>query len=164
MDEHLVWYVAWSIPHSFMGLDVKGKKFEMLDGGEGRVSCTTEDNTALAIIRALTVAPEETKNRNVVLQDFSISQKELLAEVEKQTGETFQVSHVDSFKLAEEKTAEFKAGNPYAQYQLINIGFMTGRYGGFHEEEGEILNEKLGLKRSSLEEEVAAGLARLGDA
>jgi nucleoside-diphosphate-sugar epimerase len=154
-------WVAWAIPHSFMGLDVRGKKMEILDDGEGRVSCTTEENTALAIARALTIAAEETKNRNVFLQDFSVNQKELLAEVERQTGEKFEVSRVDSRKLVKEKKAEFEAGNKFAQYPLINIAFMTGRYGGFFEKEGEILTEKLGLKKATLADEVAAGLARL---
>ncbi|OIW34238.1 NAD(P)-binding protein [Coniochaeta ligniaria NRRL 30616] len=154
-------WVAWSVPHSFMGLDVAGRKMEILDDGEGRVSCTTEENTALAVVRALTVATAETKNRNVFLQDFSASQNELLAEVERQTGEKFEVSQVDSRKLAEAKTAEFKSGNRFAQYSLINIGFMTGRYGGFLEKEGDSLNERLGLKKATLAEEVAAGLARL---
>ncbi|KAB5522111.1 hypothetical protein GE09DRAFT_500858 [Coniochaeta sp. 2T2.1] len=155
-------WVAWSIPHNFMGLDVANKKMEILDDGEERVSCTTEANTALAIVRALTVATEETKNRNVLLQEFSVSQNELLAEVERQTGSKFEVKRVDSRKLIEEKVAEYKAGNQYAQYVLINVGFMTGRYGGLLEKEGEILNEKLGLKNSTLEREVADGLARLG--
>jgi hypothetical protein len=126
------------------------------------VSCTTEENTALAIVRALTVATEETRNRNVFLQDFSVSQNELLAEVERQTGAKFEVTRVDSRKLAEEKMAEFAAGDKFAQYPLINIGFMTGRYGGFLEKEGVILNGKLGLKKTTLSDEVAAGLARLG--
>jgi nucleoside-diphosphate-sugar epimerase len=155
-------WVAWSIPHNFMGFDVPGNKFEVLDDGEGRVSCSTEENTALAVVRALTTKTEETKNRNLFLQDFSVSQIELVAEVERQTGVKFEVRRVDSKKLAEEKRAEVKAGNKWAEFALVNIGFMTGRYGGFLEKEGEIMNEKLGLKKATLAEEVADGLARLG--
>lgn len=154
-------WVAWAIPHGFMGLDLAGKRFEMLDGGEGRVSCTTEGNTAVAVVRALTTHVEETRNRNVFLQDFSVSQRELLEEVERQTGEKFEVTELDSRKLAEEKKKEFEGGDVYAQYPLINIGFMTGRYGGWFEKEGEVMSGVLGLKPGTLEEEVREGLARL---
>jgi nucleoside-diphosphate-sugar epimerase len=156
-------WVAWSIKNKFMGVDVAARRFEMLDDGEGRATCSSEENTALAVVRALTGAAEETRNRNVLLQDFSVTQKELFAEVERQVGGApFEVVKVDSAKLAKEKAAEFEGGNPYAQYDLINIGFMTGRYGGFLEKEGELMNEKLGLPKTTLAAEVAAGLAKLG--
>ncbi|KAH8878732.1 NmrA-like family protein [Thozetella sp. PMI_491] len=154
-------WVSWSLPHNFMGADVRGGRFEILDDGEGLVSATTEANTALAIVRSLTVAQELTKNRNVLLQDFVVSQNQLLAEIESQTGKKLEVTRADSRKLAEQKQAEYKAGNVVAQYALINIAFMTGRYGGHLEKEGEILNEQLGLPKATLAEEVAEGLRRL---
>lgn len=147
-------WMAWSIPNKSMGTDVEAKR--ILDDGEG---CLTEENMAMAIARALTIATEETRNRNGLLQDFSVSQNELLAEVEMQTESKF--GRVDSGKLAEEKVADLEVGIQFAQYPLINIGFMTGTYGGFLKKEGKIMNERLGLQKTTLEKVVAAGLARI---
>ncbi len=141
-----------------MGADVRGGRFELLDDGEGRVSVTSEANTALAVARALVAAPDATRNRNVLLQDFTVSQNELRAEIERQTGKALAVDVVDSYKLIEEKQAEYRTtGNKFAQYPLINAAFMTGRYGGLLEKEGEIMNETMGLKPSTLQDEVAEG-------
>ncbi|KAK0629564.1 hypothetical protein B0T17DRAFT_190116 [Bombardia bombarda] len=155
-------WVAWAIPHDFMGMHVRKRRFEMFDDGEGRVSCSSEANTAKAIVVGLTTRVKETRNRVVYLQDYSVSQRELFAEVERQVGgEKFEVDVFDSLKRAAEKKEEVREGSVQAVYDLVNIGFMTGRYGGFFEKEGEILNEVLGLERTTLEEEVADGLRRL---
>ncbi|KAK3328216.1 hypothetical protein B0T19DRAFT_423940 [Cercophora scortea] len=157
-------WVAWSINHDFMGLRVKERRFEQLDDGETRSSCSTQESTAQAAVAALTKGVEETRNRVVYVQDFVVTQKELLAEVERQMGEKFTVDVFDSRKLAEQKQAEAKAGDMWATVALINIGLMSGDYGALFEKEGEIMNEKLGIPKSTLAAEVAKGLRELREA
>lgn len=151
-------WLRWSMEHDFLGMHVREKRFVLWDEGEGLFSCTTEENTALAVVNALAKYPEETKNRNLFLSDFAITQRQLLAEIERQTGEKFSVEKLDSYKLVEEKQAAFKAGDRYATYSLIETGFVTGRYGGHLEKSGKILNDELGLPKRNLEEVVANAL------
>ena len=151
-------WIKWSMEHDFLGMHVREKRFVLWDEGEGYFSCTTEENTALAVVNALSRHPEETKNKNLFLSDFAITQRQLLAEIERQTGEKFSVEKLDSYKLIEEKQAAFEAGDRYATYALIETGFVTGRYGGHLEKSGEILNEELGLPRQNLQEVVANAL------
>ncbi len=97
-------WVAWSIPANFMGFDVPNKRFTILDEGEGKVSCSTQESVGLAVVRALVAEPELTKNRNIYLESFVTTQNELVAEIEKQTGEKFAVEYVDSHKLVAKKS------------------------------------------------------------
>jgi uncharacterized protein YbjT (DUF2867 family) len=158
-------WLKWSAQNDFLGMRIRKKgerKFVLWDGGRGRFSVTTEENTALAIVRALTRLPEETKNRNVLVHEFVTSQKELLEELRRQTGEEIVVvEDVDSEKRIKELQAMEAAGDPNGTFGLIEAGFVTGRYGGDLEGEGEILTDKLGLERHSLEQVVADALASL---
>ncbi|KAJ9131632.1 isoflavone reductase like protein irl [Pleurostoma richardsiae] len=151
-------WLRWSAAHDFLGMRLREKKFVLWDEGNGYFSCTTEENTALALVSALTRSPEETRNKNIFLSDFAVTQRQLLAEIERQLGEKMVVEKVDSYKLVKEKQAAVRAGDRNATYALIETGFVTGRYGGHLEKEGEIWNERLGLPRRSVEEVVQAAL------
>ncbi|KAL2128222.1 hypothetical protein VTI74DRAFT_9478 [Chaetomium olivicolor] len=152
-------WIKWSMRNNFLGMRIKERAFERWDGGVGRFSVTTEENTALAVARALVEIPEDTKNRNVLVSEFVTTQAELLAEIERQLRQKLNVAEVDGRKrIAELKEAE-AGGDGTAAYGLIEAGFVTGRYGSDLEKEGELFTDKLGLKRHSLEEVVADALA-----
>jgi hypothetical protein len=154
-------WIKWSMQRDFLGMHIKDKRFVFWDDGDGYFSCTTEENTALGLINALIKTPDETKNRNVFLSDFAVTQKELLAEIEKQTGSPFSVGRIDTKTYIQEQQKAYAEGNKTAVYALIETGFVTGRFGGHLEKEGEILNEKLGLPKHSLSEVVSKALASL---
>ncbi|KAK4113031.1 NAD(P)-binding protein [Canariomyces notabilis] len=154
-------WIGWSMRNNFLGMRVRDKKFEMWDEGEGRFSVTTEENTALAVVNALVKIPEETKNTNVMISEMVVTQKELLAEIERQTGNKFVVERVNSYKKIPELQAAYAGGDVAAAYGLIEAGFVTGRYGGDLEKEGELFNDRLGLKGHTLQEVVADALASL---
>jgi nucleoside-diphosphate-sugar epimerase len=154
-------WIKWSVQHDFLGLRVGQKKVELWDGGVGRFTVMTEENTALAVTRGLTELREETRNRNVMVEEFVVSQKELVEEIERQMGVKFEVEEVDSRKRIAELQAAAEKGDGGAVYGLVEAGFVTGRYGGELSKEGEIFTEKLGLQRHSLQEVVADALASL---
>ncbi|KAH7216205.1 hypothetical protein DER44DRAFT_765676 [Fusarium oxysporum] len=151
-------WLKWSAVHDFLGMHIKDKRFVIWDDGEGWFSCTTEANTALAMINALTKKWEETKNRIVWLSDFAITQNMLLEIIESVSGEKLAVEKIDSEKMIKESQAAVAAGNPYAVYHLIETGFVTGRFGGHLEKEGEIMNDLLGLPKQDFKEVVRAAL------
>lgn len=154
-------WLRWSMAHDFLGMRVRERRFALWDGGRGRFSVTTEGETAKAVLRGLTERAEETRNRNVLVEEFVTTQAELLAEIERQTGEKFEVEEVDGEERIRELQKAYEAGDEGAVYGLIEAGFITGRYGGDLSKEGEIFTEKLGLKRHTLEEVVADALAYL---
>ncbi|KAF4345184.1 2`-hydroxyisoflavone reductase [Fusarium beomiforme] len=151
-------WIKWSALHDFLGMHIKEKKFVIWDDGEGWFSCTTEANTALAMVNALTKKWEETKNRIVWISDFAITQNQLLETIERVSGQKFTVEKIDSEKFIKEKQAAVAAGDAYAIYALIETGFVTGRFGGHLEKEGEIMNDLLGLPKQEVEDVVRAAL------
>ncbi|RGP73166.1 hypothetical protein FLONG3_6482 [Fusarium longipes] len=151
-------WIKWSALHDFLGMHIKEKRFVFWDDGNGWFSCTTEDNTTLAMVNALSKKWDETKNKVLWLSDFAITQNMLLEAIERVSGETFTVERVNSAQFIEEKQAAVEAGDAYAIYSLIETGFVTGRFGGHLEKEGEIMNEVLGLPKKDLDEVVKAAL------
>ncbi|KAJ4306801.1 hypothetical protein N0V88_000168 [Collariella sp. IMI 366227] len=105
--------------------------------------------------------PEETRNVNVLISEFVTTQKELLMEIERQLGEKLAVTEVDGRKRIAEMQAKAKEGDVMAAMGLIEAGFITGRYGGNLEKEGELFNDRLGLENHTLEDVVADALAKL---
>ena len=67
--------------HSFLGLHVADRKMVIWDDGKGKFSCTTLENTALAL-RNVLLKPTETADRLVRVSDFAVSQVELLEAIE----------------------------------------------------------------------------------
>ncbi|CAJ2510639.1 Uu.00g062640.m01.CDS01 [Anthostomella pinea] len=142
-------------------MHVPERKFVLWDDGEGYFSCTTEENTAAGLINALK-SPVQTKNTNVFLSDFAITQRQLLDAIERIQRVKYQVEALDSEKLVREKQEAVRQGNHAATYALIETGFVTGRFGShFEAEEVEIMNEKLGLPKHSLDKVVTGALKSL---
>lgn len=156
-------WLRWSAEHEFLGMHVAERRFVLWDDGEGWFSATTEENTALALVNALTLRWEETANRVVWVSDFAVTQRMLLGALERVTGERFGTEVVDSGALIREKQAAVAAGDVGATYALIETGFVTGRFGGHLEKEGEIMNALLGLPKVSFEEVVKAAVEAVED-
>lgn len=151
-------WIKWSALHQFLGMHIKEKKFVLWDDGNGWFSTTTEDNTALAMVNALSKKWEDTKNKVIWLSDFTITQNILLEAIERVGGLKLAVEKVDSYQLIEKKQAEVAAGDSNAIYALIETGFVTGRFGGHLEKEGTIMNEILGLPKKTLDDVVGEAL------
>jgi len=154
-------WIKWSMAHNFLGMHIKEKRLVSWDEGEGKFSASTEENTALALVRSLTLMPHETKNRSIFLSDFATTQNELFAEIERQTGESFKRERIDTESYIEDMTNAYKGGNVAALYALVETGFVCGKYGAYLEDGHEIMSEKLGLPKKTLQQVVAAGLASL---
>ncbi|KAF4972572.1 hypothetical protein FSARC_845 [Fusarium sarcochroum] len=157
-------WLKWSALHDFLGMHIKEKKFVFWDDGNGWFSTTTEENTALALVNALTKKWDETKNRIVWLSDFAITQNTLFEAIQRISGQEFTVERVNTDQFIKEKQAAVEAGDNYAIYALIETGFVTGKFGGHLEKEGRIMNEVLGLPKKNFEDVVKAALEAVNGA
>ena len=143
-----------------MGLDYPNRTMTFADNGKGKTSTSTMANTALAVNRAL-LNPHLTANQCVYISDFATSQSELIDMIEKVSGERWTVNREDSERALVEAKARVEAGDLFAVYKLIELGFVTGRYGGWLEEKEEIWNERLGLPKANLEGVVRDALEKM---
>ncbi|KAK4032148.1 hypothetical protein C8A01DRAFT_50999 [Parachaetomium inaequale] len=118
-------WIGWSMRNDFLGMHVPERRFDMWDKGVGRFSVSTEENTALAVVRGLVQIPGETRNRNVLVEEFVTTQGELLAEIERQMGERLVVEEVDSAERIPALQRDYERGFMSAAYGLIEAGFVT---------------------------------------
>ncbi|KAI0447162.1 NmrA-like family protein [Xylaria telfairii] len=145
-----VW-LKWGAPRNFVGLYVEEQRFVFWDDGIGYFSCTTEENTVAGLLQALKI-PEETKNMNLFLSDFAITQKQLLDAVERVQGVKYTTETVNSETFIKERQEAARQGDAFATLALIETGFK----------EGVIPNEKLGLPKRTPDEVVAEALKSIG--
>ena len=76
-------------------------------------------------------------------------------------GVKYATETIDSEALIKEKQEAVRDGDNLATLALIETGFVTGRFGGHLEQEGDIMNTKLGLPKKTLDEVVAKSLKAL---
>ncbi len=157
-------WLRWSMARGLVGLKVADGRFVFWDGGDGNFSATSEENTALAVARALTTerGVALSRNRNVFLQDFRTSQREVCAAVERVLGRPLKHETLDGNAVIADLKAKVAAGDPVAHLQLIEPAFAMAGYGAWLEKEGdEILSEQLGLPKTTLDEVIKEALTTL---
>ncbi|KAF2737395.1 NAD(P)-binding protein [Polyplosphaeria fusca] len=136
---------------NFLGIDVKNRKATVWDSGDSKFTMTTARNTGLAVVRAL-LKPGETANKQVFLNDFLTSSNEIIASLEKQTGEKWNVERKESKPVMEESRRQFDAGDFNAVYPLIALSFVGDiEVGHNFPKEQKIWNEQLGLPAESFD-------------
>jgi hypothetical protein len=103
-------FLDWGLEHSFL-LNWKEGKPELFDGGDSPASSTTLENSAQAVVGVLN-HPEETKNRQVIVEDIQITQNQLLAIAKKvDPKRTWEPIVVDTKELAKSNAAKVASGD-----------------------------------------------------
>lgn len=156
-------WLSWCFPRGFAGMKVREGRFVVWDDGDSPFTVSTEPHTATAVLRLLTSHADVGRNCDVLLSDAAPTQMEMIAVVERLLGRKMAIDHVDAAALVKEKQASYAAGDATAALPLAETGFMKGEaYGAYLEKEGEILNERLGLDKVTLDEIVAEALRASG--
>ncbi|KAI0518158.1 hypothetical protein F5B22DRAFT_73740 [Xylaria bambusicola] len=142
-------------------LQPKEKSVTLYDGGERRFSTTTLDTIGKAVAAVLK-KPDETKNRDVFIQDAAPTLKQLKAIAEKVTGAAWQAKEVSVEKeVLAPALAELKKENP-DQGKIAYPLIITSIWGeGYGTPFSKLDNELLGLRELTepeLEAVVAAAI------
>ncbi|KKY13570.1 putative isoflavone reductase family protein [Diplodia seriata] len=155
-----------TLANGFLKIDVRGRKAKVFDSGTHKFTAVTLANVARATARTLLLDdPAATANRYLYFQDFACSQRDILAELERQTGEKWTVESVASeteIARARERLAE---GDVEAGYDLVAIsavGDAEVPRGTWFEETGlELANDLVGgLPKVTLEDVVKGVLEK----
>ena len=151
-------FFDWSFQKTqghFLLLDLQKRSAVIQDEGNDRFSCTNLNTVALAIVRVLQ-KPEETKNKFLFIQSFSMSQNELLAALEKEIGgPKFEVTHVKNEEFMAENLPKAQAGD-FGGIMGVIIGTVVKH--GNNELEDGFANELLELPKEDLETSLKAAL------
>lgn len=108
----------------------------------------------LAVKNALLI-PEETANRYLFIDSFTVSQNEVLASFEKATGAKWAAEQVDAEEMKKAGLEKLSKGDFSGAMSLIRyINCVTG-HGGNYAEYETTANNLLSLPKESLDEAVA---------
>ncbi|KAL4875716.1 NAD(P)-binding protein [Aspergillus karnatakaensis] len=154
-------WVGWSLRNNFLGLNYAARTITLTDDGKGPFSTTTLSSTALALNRIL-INPAPSANQIVFLSDFATSQEELVQTIERLTGEKWKRESINTAEVIPALKKAWDAGDHFAGYGLINIGFTKGTFSGHFEPEKKIWNKDLGLPVNDLEGVVKGALGEVG--
>jgi len=136
---------------NFLGIDVKARTATVYDSGNARFAITTSGNAGLAVVRVL-VHADMTPNKQVFLNDFTGTTREIVASLEKQTGKNFKVTQKDSAAEIKALKKKFDGGE---LFPILSMSFGADIDIGYDfEKEQEIWNGKLGLPQVTLDEVV----------
>jgi uncharacterized protein YbjT (DUF2867 family) len=140
-----------------LNFDVRKRKAYILDGGDIKFSNSTLPFIANAVVRILQ-KPEETANRVLYIHSLRVTQNELLAVLEKVTGERFEKIEQKSDEELAKSRPKMLDGDKDAGEEVVAVwGIVATDWEG---REG-LANDLLGLKEDDLEDEVRNALKQL---
>ncbi|KAB2573674.1 uncharacterized protein LTHEOB_9291 [Lasiodiplodia theobromae] len=105
-------FFDWGLKVGFLGFDLAGKKATLWDGGEARFAVSNLDFIGKGLVALLSDAKafEKSKNKYVYVAGHVVSQKEVLASLEKATGAKWDIagdiSVAERVKATNEKLAK----------------------------------------------------------
>ncbi|SPN96511.1 uncharacterized protein DNG_00039 [Cephalotrichum gorgonifer] len=157
-------WVDHCVVDGLLGFDLKNKEARIYNGGDVPVSMGPRQLTAQAMYTLLTNPErfEEARNQYIHIASYTVTQNEILAVVERLTGEKLKVINVTSEETLPQALEEVKRGKNRglaAQVQAILYG---------QDAQGELLgdfrplgiwHEKLNLLPTTLEQDLRGPLA-----
>lgn len=99
-----------------------------------------------------------TADKYTYISSYTVSTNQLIAAVQKATDEDWPIEEVDSAVIEKKASASFAAGNPWAAYELMQVG-MFGKELANHK--ALVIDELLGLPKGDFEAEVKAIVASM---
>ncbi|KAJ7572639.1 hypothetical protein C8J56DRAFT_988685 [Mycena floridula] len=146
-------FFDWGLTTGFIGIDLVNKKAVLVDNGDQKVNVTSVPTIAAAVLAVLS-SPEILTNRVVKIQDFFLSQRDILQVAEEELRTKFEVTHVSSADL---KRKYYEAG--FADWDPITAevwGPDSPSAWGVYDD-----SEPLGLLPKNLKDEVVKIIAQM---
>lgn len=137
-----------------LGFDLKERKATILNDGNDMWSTTILTTVGLAVKNAMLI-PEKTANKYMFIDSFTVSQNQVLASLEKATGEKWEVTHVDAEEEKKAGLEKMAKGDFSGALALIRYVNCVDGHGGNYMLSEEGANELLSLPKQNLDEVVA---------
>ncbi|KAK7702216.1 hypothetical protein SLS64_009794 [Diaporthe eres] len=152
-------FFDWGLKQGMMGFDLLNKTATLVDGGNTRFTTSNVSQIARAIISVLE-HPAETKNQLVFVESFTTTQAEVLAALQKATGQDWKVREESSKDVRLQGFKKVGEGDIMGGGALVITALVLGREGleDHTSVKGGIWNKRLGLEAESVEETVRAVL------
>jgi len=147
--------------NGFFGFNIAEKTAMLWDGGDIPVSSTTLKTIAQALVTIFSKPDvlKQTANEFIYIASFTATQNEVLKILETSTGEKWKIKHVQAKPVhtaAFKKFAEGDDSLPVIADLVLSSAFSAERLNDFRSV--GLWNDKLGLPKEDLEEEIKTAL------
>lgn len=153
---HAGQFFDWGLDSGWLDYDLKEKRVTIYDSGDKQWSTTNIRTVATAVARVL-LNPDDTKNKPVFVESFTVSQRQVLGGLEKATGTKWGVQKMTS-EAALEKAKKLDNLDHSEGLKLLILMLLYADYpdrGADFEKDGLLSNELLGLPMEDLTEVIA---------
>jgi hypothetical protein len=137
-----------------MGFDLQNRKATYINDGQGKWSTTCFPTVGLAVKNAM-IKAEETANKIIYVDSFTVSQKDVVASLEKATGSVWEATHVDGEQQKKTGLEKLSKGDFGGAPLLLSYINAVEGHGGNYATYKQTSNELLGLPKENLDEVVA---------
>ncbi|KAF2464840.1 NAD(P)-binding protein [Lindgomyces ingoldianus] len=149
-------FFDWGLKVGFLGFHIPSKTATLIDSGTAPFSTTNLHQIGLSLIKILQ-NPSETKNKYIYVSSFTTTQSDILAAVEKLSGEKWTVKHVTSKELIEIGNEKLKNKDFSGIGDLIKA-VAWGKEGLGDSRPAGLWDERLGLEKEGFEESIEKAL------
>lgn len=163
-EEKLTWtslitghFFDWGLTGGLLKFDVKGRKAYILDGGNIKFSNSTLGFIGKAVVKILEKS-DETANKLLYVHSIHVTQLELLAALEKATGDTFERIDQNSEEELKVVRPKMLEGDHDSREEVVAIWGAVAS--DWKDKEG-FANGLLGLQEEDYEETVRRVVAEL---
>ncbi|KAK6080772.1 NmrA-like family protein [Seiridium cupressi] len=154
-DPHFTWtslvaghFFDWGLRENFLHFDLKTKTADILDDGTYRSSTSTLARVAEAVVKVLQ-DEDVGRNKMLFMQSFCVSQLDILASLEKATGEKWKINWIKSDHFIKEYKPKADAGDYAAVEHLV---FALGAIDGDWEKKDGFAMDALGFQNEDLDD------------
>ena len=137
-----------------MGFDLQNRKATFINDGRGKWSTTCLPTVGLAVKNAM-IKAEETVNKVIYVDSFTVSQKDVVASLEKATGSTWEISQIDAEQQKKTGMEKMSKGDFSGAPLLLSYINAVEGHGGNYATYKQTSNELLDLPKESLDDVVA---------
>ncbi|KAJ5288969.1 isoflavone reductase family protein [Penicillium angulare] len=149
---HTGQFFDWGLEAGWLDYYIKEKRTTIYDSGDTQWSTSTLETASAAVAKVL-LKPEETKNKPIFVASFTVSQNQVLKELEKVTGTTWNVQRMSSTDAI--KKAAGLSDKDYSdglKLLILMLLYADNADRGANFEKFGLSNELLGLQEESLTE------------
>lgn len=153
---HAGQFFDWGLESGWLNYHLEEKRATIYDTGDKQWSTTNIGTVATAVAKVLS-KPDETKNKPMFVASFTVSQLQVLEELEKTTGIKWEVQRMTS-AVAMEKARKLNNKDPSKGLKLLILMLLYADgadRGANFEKDGLLSNKLLGLPVEDLSEVIA---------
>jgi uncharacterized protein YbjT (DUF2867 family) len=113
-------FFDWGLGNGLLKFDVRGRKAYLLDGGNIKFSASTLPFIGSAVVKVLE-KPQETENKLLYIHSLRVTQEEVLAALEKATGDKFERIEENSEEELKKCRPKMLDGDHDAREEVVAI-------------------------------------------